>query len=127
MSNKLDNVTKRLDLEGKIEHEGFGLWAGVMEGDASAQRKMQKYNIRDVTLLEDLYEILRPWIRNHPSVPLHDSTNTDGCPKCGSTGATRRGYAYTTVSKFARFQCNDCRGYYQSTKAVSRVSTKSVA
>lgn len=121
MSNKLDNVTQRLGLEGKIKHEGFEMWTKVMDGDPAAQRKMKKYNIRDVTELEGLYEILRPWIRNHPSLPLHSPGEQSGCPTCGSKNATRRGYAYTQVSRFVQYQCQDCKRYYRSSKGDARV------
>lgn len=126
MSNKLDNIADQLGLEGKIKHEGFGMWTGVMNGDGTAQRKMAKYNKRDVTLLEDIYEILRPWIRNHPSLPLYDRTASDGCPTCGSTHRQRRGYAYTQVSRFAQYQCQNpnCKRYYRSAKADARVDVR---
>lgn len=124
-SNKLEHVSKQLGLEGKVAHEGFGLWVGVMEGDELAQRRMRKYNIRDVTLLEDLYAVLRPWIKNHPSRPLHDGTGT--CPVCASDRVQRRGFAYTKVSKFQQFQCQTCGHWFRGTTKVSKAGTTQAA
>jgi uncharacterized protein YprB with RNaseH-like and TPR domain len=91
ISNKLAFVSKRLGLRGKLQHEGFPLWIKCMEDDERAWKRMQKYNIRDVTELEKLYLLARPWIRNHPSHAALTGTNV--CPKCGSPKLQRRGFA----------------------------------
>ena len=38
---------------------------------------MEKYNRQDVTLLEELYAVLQPWIPNHPHRGLYDGHS--GC------------------------------------------------
>ena len=113
MSNKLANISVRLGLEGKVSHEGFGLWTGCMAGDEKAWRTMRRYNRQDVVLLEELYELLRPWVKNHPNMNLHDGK---GCPFCGSDNLQKRGVRRTSVSAFQRFQCLDCGGYSRTTK-----------
>lgn len=109
-SNKLDYVAKALGFEGKVEHEGFRLWTKCMEGDTSAQRRMMRYNKRDVVVLEEIYNKMLPWIKNHPNVNLFTEQPTDDlqCPKCGSDSVQRRGYYYGSVYRYQRFQCNDC-------------------
>lgn len=120
-SNKLEHVSQQLGLGGKVKHEGFDLWRKVLGGDEVAQRRMRKYNIKDVTLLEDMYEILRPWIKNHPSRPLHDGHGA--CPVCGSGKVQRRGFAYTKVSKFQQFQCQACGHWFRGTSRVGKAPT----
>jgi DNA polymerase elongation subunit (family B) len=117
-SNRLENVAVQLGLKGKEETGGFDLWKNVMAGDEVAQRRMRKYNRRDVTVLEEMYEILRPWIPNHPSVAVRDGGT---CPRCGSNHVQRRGFAYTQVSAFQQFQCQACRGWFRGTKRVDGV------
>ena len=51
-SNKLDYVAQRLNLGKKHEHEGHELWVKCMNGDKDAWKRMEKYNIQDVVLLE---------------------------------------------------------------------------
>ena len=114
-SNKLEHVSKQLGLDGKIKHEGFDLWKSCMAGDDAAWKRMERYNRRDVQLLEELYEILKPWVPNHPNVALHN--DSDGsCPRCGGSRLQRRGSAFTKVSEYQRYQCLDCGGWSQSTR-----------
>jgi DNA polymerase elongation subunit (family B) len=113
-SNKLAYVSKQLGLEGKVQHEGYGLWLKCMAGDEAAWKTMKKYNVRDVILLEELYLRLRPWVRSHPSVAAH--AGRDVCPACGSEHLQSRGYAFTQVSKYQRLQCVDCGKWSRATK-----------
>jgi hypothetical protein len=118
ISNKLAFVAPRLGLRGKLQHEGFALWIKCMEGDERAWKRMQKYNIRDVTELEKAYTLLRPWIRSHPS---HAAlTGDDVCPKCASTKLVRRGYAVLTTGKYPRLRCSSCGGWSRGTKRVGK-------
>jgi uncharacterized protein YprB with RNaseH-like and TPR domain len=60
-SNKLDYVAQKLGVGAKVKHSGFSLWIRCMEGDDKAWAEMKKYQIQDVNLLVDLYDILSPW------------------------------------------------------------------
>lgn len=106
VSHKLENVLREMNLDEKIKHRGFTLWPACMNGDKSAQREMRRYCIGDVLPLEDAYRELLPWISGHPHVGLF--TGTDGCPNCGGTSLQSRGYSYTTLGKYQRFQCQTC-------------------
>lgn len=111
--NRLAHVAPELGLKGKVEHEGFPLWVKCMEGDANAQKRMEAYNKRDVTELIELYEILRPWITNHPSHAAHSGEEV--CPNCGSDHLQKRGFAYTAQTKYQRYQCQDCGSWSRAT------------
>lgn len=125
-SNRLAYVSKALGLEGKVEHSGFELWAGCMAGDVASWREMARYNKQDVVLLEQLYELLLPWIPSHPNRALFDHTEGT-CPKCGSTNLQRRGYAVTAVSRFQRWQCQDCGGWSRTGARESGTDLREVA
>lgn len=60
-SNKLDYVAQKLEVGAKVKHSGFKLWIDCMAGDDKAWKEMKKYQVQDVNLLIDLYEILLPW------------------------------------------------------------------
>jgi len=60
-SNKLDELARQLDLGRKVPHTGKHTWLGCMAGDPKSQRLMERYNRRDVLLLEELYEVLKGW------------------------------------------------------------------
>jgi len=60
-SNKLDYVAQKLGVGAKVKHSGFSLWIRCMEGDEKAWAEMKKYQIQDVNLLVELYDILLPW------------------------------------------------------------------
>jgi uncharacterized protein YprB with RNaseH-like and TPR domain len=61
-SNKLDYVAQKLDVGAKVKHSGFKLWIGCMENDKRSWKEMKEYQIQDVNLLVDLYDILLPWL-----------------------------------------------------------------
>lgn len=114
LSNKLDYVSRYLDIGKKDTHAGFELWLGCMRGDKSAWKTMGEYNRQDVVLLEDLYKRLLPWIPNHPSHGALSGFNC--CPKCGSENFQQRGYAMTMVHKYRRYRCKGCGGWFRGNK-----------
>lgn len=116
-SNKLDYITQHLGLGSKIKHKGMELWDECMKKDESAWRVMERYNKRDVTLLEKLYVLLRPWIRNHPNHATYEDAMV--CPKCGSDHVQHRGTQVMAAKKYPRYQCRDCGGWFRSNKASS--------
>jgi hypothetical protein len=115
-SNKLDYVAQRLNLGKKHEHEGHELWVKCMNGDKDAWKRMEKYNIQDVVLLESLYGALRPWIKSHPNYNLFSDDHV--CPNCGSSSLQRRGTAISATGTYQRYQCRSCGTWSQSTKSI---------
>ncbi len=110
-SNRLDYASKYMGFEGKLATGGMQLWIDCINGKKEAWEKMVNYNIQDVIVLEEVYEKILPWIRNHPNVSLYDDEDATVCPKCGGSSIQFRGYYYTAAGKFHRFQCKDCGGW----------------
>lgn len=113
-SNKLAYITQALGLQGKMKHEGFQLWVGCMNGNRKAWRTMGQYNRKDVEILEPLYERLRPWISQHPTLAGLGLA----CPKCGSTNAQSRGVQVACSRTYTRWHCQDCGGWFRSNKSL---------
>lgn len=106
--NSLDFVAGHLGLGGKYKHKGMILWRDCMDGKASAWAEMEKYNKQDVVLLEQVYEVLKGWIPNHPNPALFNDRTDIQCPNCGSTNVQRRGSRVTATMRYPRYQCQDC-------------------
>ena len=107
-SNKLAFVAEYLGVGAKMKHSGFELWLGCMAGDAKAWAEMKRYNIQDVKLLERVYNVLLPWILNHPNQALFIDSANMLCPRCGGSVLTKRGFAHTKTQVYQRYQCNGC-------------------
>lgn len=113
-SNKLEYLTKTLCSSHKSTHgkyPGFELWLGVMRNEDAAWAEMKKYNIQDVKVTEQLYEVLRPWARGLPNLGAFYGDEQRRCPRCGSTQVHEHGVVSTNVSEYIQYVCYDCGGY----------------
>ena len=109
-SNKLDYIAKFLGLGGKYEHPGMQMWDKIiLQNDPEAMAEMVFYCEKDVTLTEDVYNVLRKYTEHnvHHGVLLNKPKFT--CPNDGSesvelvkTDVTKSG----TIKRLMR--CNDC-------------------
>lgn len=126
-SNKLAYVSRVLDIGEKLKHEGWALWQGWMDGDPKYVRIMERYNRKDVLLTEELFHSVKDYLPVLIPGPLEEDATgvrSDRCPKCGSIHREKRGFKYTTVSKFQRYRCLDCKTYYQDTRRIAGITTK---
>jgi hypothetical protein len=124
-SNKLDYVSQKLGVGAKVKHSGFQLWLDCMAGNKQAWREMKEYQIQDVNLLLDLYDILLPWIKNHPHAGLHNDI-PDGCTNCASTKLEKRGITRTVANSYQRYQCKDCGKWMRGNKPIAKTTYKSI-
>ena len=106
-SNKLEYTSVALGYEGKVQHRGIQLWFDCMDNKRSAWQEMKEYNIRDVTVLEEMYHDLLPWLQHHPNAG-HWAVDGDCCKRCGGTNIKRDGWERTTTVPYQRFRCTDC-------------------
>jgi len=108
-SNKLEYVASELLGTGKAPTGGHATWIGCMAGNREAWEQMEAYNKADVALTERLYERLKPWIKlPNPALYGDAEPGEKTCPGCGSNNIQKRGLAYTTLSSYTRYRCNDC-------------------
>ena len=123
-SNKLDHVSQILGVGKKTPHEGFQLWLDCMANDEKAWKKMKQYQLQDVNLLIDLYEKLKPWIKNHPNMGI----GVEGavCTNCGSENMKRRGYELLNTGKYQKFQCNECHKWMRGKSAVATAEMRAL-
>ncbi len=105
-SNKLDNICRYLGLGRKLPHTGAHLWRSCLAGDMKAWGLMRRYNAQDVSLLQAVYERVKPWAKNHPNLNLY--TGRRDCPTCQSSNLAMRGLNYSKSVVRQRFLCRDC-------------------
>ena len=106
-SNRLDYLGKFLGAGEKIKVDR-ATWSRALDGDRSAIRELAEYNKQDVRLLESVYNILRPFHTNHPSLSVISAT-PDACPKCGAQGhMVKEGWNYTKLGKRQQYSCGVC-------------------
>lgn len=111
-SNRLDYLGKHLLGGGKLE-TSKGLWLRILKGDMRAVREMVTYNKGDVTVLEELYNKLLPYMKTHPHLGAIQGSHKDSsCPRCGSDNLINNQIRYSAAGvKKLQKQCSDCHGY----------------
>ena len=117
-TNKLDYVARALKVGKKLDHIGHELWIKCMNGDPDAWKTMEEYNKNDVIILEQVYEKLKPWVKDHANLSLYEEAMV--CPNCGSGSYQRRGFTYTKTAKYARFQCTSCGNWFRGGKSQAK-------
>lgn len=110
--NRLAFIGPLLKAGGKVKHEGFNLWKDVINGSLKAQKKMTKYCIQDVKMLVNLYNRIKPYIRNHP----HLGESKHECGACGSNDVQKRGFHRTKAFLTQRLQCQKCGSWSLGTR-----------
>lgn len=116
-SNSLAYLAKVLGCHEKEKHKkfpGFELWLECLRNNEEAWEEMKQYNVQDVETLEEIYHKMLPWMDKHPNIATLSESNEPACPKCGSHHLQKRGFAYTNVGKYQRYQCQDCGGWSRS-------------
>lgn len=127
-SNKLDYMTTFLGIENK-DHMEFQDWLNCLKGGKEAQTaldKMLKYNIKDVFITEELYVLLRPWIKNHPNLNLYSIGKTKVCPNCGDIHLDWGGTYATGKGLYKAFRCSRCGAIGRSTEKKFKLKGTSV-
>ena len=128
-SRKLDYMALDLLGQRKVANGGIRLWLQCMDPSdpdhEKAWRMMEKYAKQDTALLEPLFNIMRPFIRNVNFG--HFSHHDFACTHCGSGNLQARGYSTTQAGKFQRYCCNDCGGWSKDPKRVQTTALRNMA
>lgn len=108
-SNKLDELGRVLLGERKVKHDGIDLWTRCMakKVDTEAWKQMETYCKQDVVLLKKLYNLMLPWITNHPNWNVY-SDMPPSCTNCGSGLIVKDGQDYTRTTVVQQYRCKRC-------------------
>lgn len=120
-SNSLDDIAGYLGIGHKLPHIGFQMWQRIVEDrDPEMWQLMRDYNVQDVKLLTEVYEIFRDngWITDHPNLATI-SGKLESCPSCGSYRLMKRGLRFTNTMTYQQFQCQACLTYHRERRAAT--------
>lgn len=112
-SNKLDYMAKFLGMEGKIKTD-FSLWKNiVLHKDQKALDKMVKYCLKDVIILEKVYNKIKLFAKDSTHVGVMSGYEKFSCPKCASRNVTKqRTIVKASGALTHNFKCRSCGGYH---------------
>lgn len=103
-SNRLANVQAFLRLSAEKTPLTRRMWRQAEAGNPKAIRYVAHHCYMDVEVLEQVYDKLRPYVRQHPRVRGYGP-----CRICGSTRIQSRGTTITHLVKpKRRVQCQEC-------------------
>lgn len=133
-SNKLDFLGQNFEVGRKLQHAGFDLWRRCQEGETKAIRKealkeMVDYCEQDVILLEDVYNVMMPYIDHNTNFAVlkHGYQGKWRCPECGSdevqlshTDTTPMGY----IKRHMRCKCK--KTYHISNLSYTQYLTRGI-
>jgi transposase-like protein len=72
-----------------------------------------------VLLLEKLYNKLLPWVKQPVNLNLmKKDRNGFDCPTCGKPALISKGFRYSTVGAYQRYQCKACGAHSTDTRSV---------
>ena len=87
-SNKLDYIAQYLGIGSKLKHRGMSMWDDIiLRNDKKALEEMIEYNVQDVFLTEEVYNILKKYTEPKVNHAVLKGAETHTCPDCGSTDA----------------------------------------
>lgn len=92
-------------------------WLRALSGHRASMDYIVEHNRRDVLVLEEVYNRIRPLVLDHPNKGLIDGRG--GCGVCGAEKLQRRGFHVTRTRKYQRFQCMNCGAWSKGTKPVA--------
>lgn len=84
-SNKLDYIAQLLGLGHKLKHRGMVMWDDIiLRNDKKALGEMIDYNVQDVFLTEDVYNVLKIYTEPKVNHTILSGGESHTCPDCGS-------------------------------------------
>ena len=124
MSNRLSYVAQQLGAGSKLANGGQHLWRTLRYGKGQelkdAKAMMEAYNIQDVVLTEEVYQIMLPWVDNL-NIPIYNEVDVPACSNCGSYSIQYRGVQVAATRSYRRFQCQECGKWGREVKSESSV------
>lgn len=122
-SNKLAVLAEALDCGERKGSLPLRLWRRSKAHDIGALKEMAEYCKQDVRTQYDVTQKLLPIAKNLPNWNLLSGDMKYRCPACGSTKVIKRGYRYTKVNKYQRFQCINCGHWSRGRKSLTDKQT----
>lgn len=94
-------------------------WIRALGGHKKSMDYIVEHCRRDVLVLEEVYERLKPLILDHPNKGLIDGRG--GCGICGKDTLQKRGTHITRTRKYQRYQCTSCGSWSKGVKPIAKL------
>ena len=116
LSNSLGYAAMTLGLD--VEKGTPPSWEDVHKGEPDIVRECERYCRQDVRVLEKVYNKIKPYRANgvNMGVFVEGVEEYHKCPSCASLDVIRRGFSYTNLGKFQRFECKSCGAFSRGSK-----------
>ncbi len=115
-NNRLITISEFLGTEDEKDAIRPEAWIRALGGNKEAMGVIVEHNRRDVLVLEEVYNRIKPLLGDHPSVAIMDGR--EGCKNCGENRLQKRGFHVTASRKYQRYQCQSCGAWSRDTKAM---------
>ena len=115
-NNRLITISEFLGTEDEKNAIRPEQWLKALGGHRPSMDYIVEHCRRDVLVLEEAYDRLRPLVNDHPNRGLLDGRG--GCSICGSVRLQKRGVHVTRTRKYQRYQCRDCGSWSKGTKPI---------
>lgn len=107
-SNRLDYIGQFLGVGKKIKTGGYSLWVAVTNGDKIALAKMVKYCKGDVKLLEDVFNVLAPFVPSVTHFGVINGRKQSDCPECGGETIVNKHIISAAGTSKTQLKCKSC-------------------
>ena len=117
-NNRLVTIQEFLKLDSSKNAILPEQWIRAMAGDEKSLRYIITHCKRDVDVLVETYERLKPLIVDHPNKCLIDGRGK--CHTCGGNKLQKRGFHITRTRRYQRYQCQECGCWGRDTKPLDK-------
>jgi len=115
-NNRLVTVQDFLGLATEKDAVKGPIWIKAIAGNRPALQYVINHCKKDVLVLEEAYQRLRPLIIDHPNMNLIGKDG--GCPTCGVVGKLqRRGFQVAKTRRYQRYACQSCGAWSKQRQA----------
>lgn len=124
-SKSLRHLCERLGVTNKDGHYNPAEAKAAHTGDIACQNRLKRYNQADVRATEAVLARLLEggWVKEWPHAGLWSGVERS-CWNCGSERLIRDGRAYTAVTAYPRYRCEDCGSYSRNNNRQGSVTMR---
>ena len=119
-NNRLATISEFLGTNAEKDAIKPEQWLRALGGHRASMDYIVEHCRKDVVVLTEVYERLKPLVLDHPNRGLIDGRG--GCGICGEQKLVKRGYHITRTMKFQRFQCSSCGSWSKGVKPLLRLT-----
>ena len=117
--NSMKNIAKFLDCDDQKDSVEKYIWRRVNCYDEEAIDIIAEYCLQDVRTQYAMTQKLMPLATHLPNMNVLTNEEKYRCPGCGGDNIQKRGFHFTKINKFQRYQCQDCGKWCRGRKTLT--------